>query len=81
MVNNLMKLLCRNNQTVVYDDGDFYFVKSKGRADEYIPKAEQKAYPLACCLKWGMEPVDIEYLNALSNELQNGQKVHLTVSE
>lgn len=64
-----MKLLCKNNRTKVYDDGENYLVKTEGMKDELISKRENKPYPLACCLKWGMEPVDIDYLNKLSNEL------------
>lgn len=70
-----MKLLCRNNITLVYDAGENYLVKTVGKKKRLIPKNENIAYPLACCLKWGMEPVDIEYLNNLSDELYNETKV------
>lgn len=60
-----MKLLCRNSITQVYDTGENYLVKTESKNDILISKKDNITYPLACCLKWGMEPVDIEYLNNL----------------
>lgn len=65
-----MKLLCENNITKVYDNGENYLVKTNDMKDELILKKEQLAFPLACCLKWGMKPVDVEYLNNLSKKLE-----------
>ena len=65
-----MILLCKNNITEVYDDGENYRVKSKGEEDRLISKKEQLQYPLACCLKWNMIPIDIDYLNKLSIECE-----------
>ncbi len=64
-----MKLLCKNNVSEVYDDGNFYVVKCSGKEDFKIDKKEHPAYPLVCCLKWDLEPVDINYLNELSESL------------
>ena len=66
-----MHLICKNNITEVYDDGDVYRTKyvNGSEPDEIIEKSRWLAYPLALALKWGYEPVDVEYLNRLSDEL------------
>lgn len=64
-----MKLICENNISKVYDDDKFYVVKSSGKKDLKIDKKDQLAYPLACCLKWNMTPIDVNYLNKLSEKL------------
>ncbi len=63
-----MKLLCKNLDSNVYEDGDSYIIKSS-KGEFKINKTEQPAYPLSCCLKWGMTPVDVDYLNELSKKL------------
>ena len=69
-----MLLICKNNITQVFDDGENYRVKTEGREDKLISKKEELYFPLACCLKWSMTPVDIDYLNRLSDNLT--QKEH-----
>lgn len=69
-----MLLICKNSITQVYDDGDYYRVRTEGEEDRLISKEEWLQYPLACCLKWNMTPVDIDYLNRLSDNLT--QKEH-----
>ena len=69
-----MLLICKNNITQVFDDGENYRVKTEGEEDRLISKKDEPQYPLACCLKWNMIPVDIEYLNRLSDKLT--QKEH-----
>lgn len=64
-----MKLICENNISKVYDDDKFYVVKSLGKKDLKIDKKDQPVYPLACCLKWNMTPIDVNYLNKLSEKL------------
>ncbi|MBQ3713034.1 MAG: hypothetical protein II890_03675 [Spirochaetia bacterium] len=39
------------------------------REDKLISKEDHLPYPLALCLKWDFTPVDIDYLNKLSNSL------------
>lgn len=63
-----MKLLCKNLDSNVYVDGNVYVVKNS-ESEFKINKFQHPAYPLACCLKWGMTPIDVDYLNKLSNEL------------
>ena len=60
-----MHLICKNNITKVYEDGDVYRIVTEGEEDTIIKKEENPVYPLALCIKWGFEPIDIEYLNSL----------------
>ena len=66
-----MLLICENNICKVYDDGDNYrMVSIEGeREDKLISKEDHLPYPLALCLKWDFTPVDIDYLNKLSDSL------------
>ena len=65
-----MRLLAKNGDNIkIYDSGESWFHQklTPGQENEFfILKAENPMYPLAACLKWGFEPVDIGYLNALS---------------
>lgn len=64
-----MRLLARSGDIFIYDDGDSWYNVNNHRkpaVETFIPKKERPMYPLAACLKWGFEPVDVEYLNALS---------------
>ena len=60
-----MLLICKNNITKVYDDGEKYRVQTEGEEDRLISKKEWLQYPLACCFKWNMTPVDTDYINKL----------------
>ena len=66
-----MKLICKNNLSEIYDVGDKYLCKSltAGKEDKTVSKSDWLAYPLALCLKWDFEPIDKEYLNNLSEQL------------
>ena len=64
-----MHLICKNNISKVYDDGEVYRMVTEGKEDTVISKDREKAYPLALCLKWGFEPIDIDYLNNLSSSI------------
>ena len=69
-----MLLICENNICKVYDDGDNYRVIAEGEEDQLISKEDELPYPLALCLKWGFKPVDIDYLNKLSDSLDEWYK-------
>ncbi|MCL1993466.1 MAG: hypothetical protein FWG66_11035 [Spirochaetes bacterium] len=64
-----MRLLATGDGRV-YDAGDnWYHVRMNpdgSKQEIYKSKAESPWYPIARCIKWGMKPVDIGYLNALS---------------
>ena len=66
-----MLLICENNICEVYDDGDYYRIiyKRGEEEDELISKELHLPFPLAACLKYDMTPVDIDYLNKLSDSL------------
>ncbi len=69
-----MKLLCKNLDSNVYADGDFHIIKSS-KVEFKINKTEHPAYPLSCCLKWGTTPVNVDYLNKLSEKLYDETEV------
>ena len=71
-----MLLLCESDVAKVYDDGDNYRIIEEDREDKLMPKKKYPYFPLACCLKWGMTPVNIDYLNELSktNIIANPEK-------
>jgi len=52
----------------IYDDGgnDWLLTGGVGGVAR-IKKKDQPLYPLAAVLKWGAKPVDVAYLNALSD--------------
>jgi len=62
-----MRLLAKaGKNNFIYDAGDNWF-HAPGHSDGfYLPKDKKPKYPLAACLKWGFQPVDVGYLNALS---------------
>ncbi|MDR1073005.1 MAG: hypothetical protein LBL45_04935 [Treponema sp.] len=65
-----MRLLARSGDIFIYDNGDnWYNVNNykKPAVEMFVPKSQNSFYPPATCLKWGFEPVDVEYLNKLSN--------------
>jgi hypothetical protein len=64
-----MRLLAKSGGSFIYDDGDIWYTVNNDKSpvvEWFIPKKEKPLYPLAACLKWGFEPVDVKYLNALS---------------
>jgi hypothetical protein len=62
-----MRLICKLGRTTgVYDDGGDYWITRLPDGDDKISKERWPEYPLAACIKWDAEPVDIPYLNALS---------------
>ncbi len=61
-----MLLICENDISKVYDDGDNYRVVTKKMEDLLIPKKEDPYFPLACYLKWGFKAVNTEYLEKLT---------------
>ena len=63
-----MKLICKNNLSSLYEDGENYRMVTKEGKDYIIPKKKNPVYPLALVLKWDFEPIDIEYLNKLAEE-------------
>lgn len=64
-----MKLICQNNISQLFDDGEYYRFKTVNKKDSLISKREEPQYPLALVLKWDFEPVDVNYLNNLSDNL------------
>jgi hypothetical protein len=65
-----MRLLARKVNIFIYDDGDNWYNLNnckKPAVETFVPKSRNPFYPLAACLKWGFDPVDVEYLNKLSN--------------
>jgi len=64
-----MLLIAKSGNTFLYDDGDNWYqlnndvVPSK---EIIIKKSEEPIYPLVACLKWGFVPIEIEFLNKLS---------------
>jgi hypothetical protein len=65
-----MRLLAKKGSLIfIYDDGDNWYTVNNAKkpvVEWFIPKKEKPMYPLAACLKWGFEPVDVAYLNKLS---------------
>jgi hypothetical protein len=77
-----MRLLAKcGKNNLIYDSGDNWYhswlMDTKKGEEFYIPKTEKKMYPLAACLKWGFEPVDVGYLNALSKGGLKGVEEYL----
>lgn len=64
-----MLLICENNICKVYDDGDNYRIVMENEEDRLLSKELHLPFPLAACLKYDMTPVDIDYLNKLSDSL------------
>ena len=64
-----MLLICENNISKVYDDGDNYRIVMENEEDRLLSKELHLPFPLAACLKYDMTPVDIDYLNKLSDSL------------
>jgi hypothetical protein len=59
-----MRLLAKcGENNLIYDAGDSWYHFCD--REHYILKTEQPQYPNAACIKWGFEPVDVDYLNAL----------------
>ena len=61
-----MLLLCESDVAKVYDDGDYFRIIMEGKEDKLFSKKKYPYFPLACCIKWDMTPIDIGYLNKLS---------------
>ena len=64
-----MLLIAKSGNTLLYDNGDSWYQINKDvvpAKETTIKKSEEPFYPLAACLKWGFEAVDIEFLNKLS---------------
>jgi hypothetical protein len=64
-----MLLIAKSGNSFIYDDGENWFQINNDvepPKEIIIKKIEEPFYPLAACLKWGFEPVDIKYLNKLS---------------
>ena len=64
-----MLLICENNICKVYDDGDNYRIVMENEEDRLLSKELHLPFPLAACLKYDMTPIDIDYLNKLSDSL------------
>jgi hypothetical protein len=75
-----MRLLAKSGGGFIYDDGDNWYNLNNDitpAVETFIPKKKKPMYPLAACLKWGFEPVDVNYLNALSKGGLEGVEEYL----
>ena len=69
-----MLLIAKSGNTYLYDNGDIWYQINKDvdpAKEITIKKSEEPLYPLAACLKWGFEPIDVEFLNNLSRMVTN----------
>ena len=54
--------------TGVFDDTDSWVLMKNNIEVIRVSKDGNPFWPLSAVLKWGAKPVDIDFLNALSNE-------------
>ena len=67
-----MHVIAENSRYYLTENENEWLVIEKGSESviETKAKEEMPQYPLALIFKWGYEPVDIEFLNKLSEKLR-----------
>ena len=49
-----MILMCHNEISNIYDNGDTWVIKTRGQEDEIYSKKQEPLMPLSAVIKWGM---------------------------
>jgi len=65
-----LHIIAENSEYYLSEDNENWIFVNKvsGNTDYTEPKNESPKHPLVCVLKWGYKPVDINFLNCLSEK-------------
>jgi hypothetical protein len=66
-----MKKIAANPEYAIYDDGDSWVTihEETGTEIDRVLKKIEPVYPSAACLKWGYEPIDVDFINKLGDNV------------